>query len=92
MLQTAQVRLRSATSDDMEVLGSIALRGKYGKQAVESTALVADRATKSLWQATNARVPRTESICHQHSPYSSTNEMVAYRSRDVAGDITLKCG
>ena len=51
LLQPAQVRLRSATCDDMEVLGGIVLRGKCSQQAVEITALVADQATKSLCSA-----------------------------------------
>ena len=42
-LQHAQVRLWSATDDDMEVFGSVVLRGKCGKQEVEITGLSVQR-------------------------------------------------
>ena len=60
LLQPAQVRLRSATCDDMVVLGGIVLRGTCGKQAVEITALVADQATKSLCSATKLFTARCD--------------------------------
>ena len=51
VLKPAQVRLRSATGDDMGVSGSFMVRGWCDNQVVESTALVATRATKSLCSA-----------------------------------------
>ena len=53
LLQPAQVRLRSATGDDMEVLGSIALRGKHtssgghssGGRPGNQVSLLGDRAS-----------------------------------------------
>ena len=92
LLQPAQVRLRSATCDDMEVLGGIVLRGKCSQQAVEITALVADQATSPSAQRRNSRLPSATSICDKHSPYSSTNEVVAYHSRDVASETTSRNG
>ena len=52
MLKPAQVRLRSATGDDMGVSGSFVVRGRCGNQMVELTALVATRATRSPCSAT----------------------------------------
>ena len=52
LLKPAQVRLRSATGDDMGVSGSFVVRGRCDNQIVELTALVATRATKSLCSAT----------------------------------------
>ena len=52
VLKPAQVRLRSATGDDMGVSGSIMERGWCDNQMVELTALVATRATRSLCSAT----------------------------------------
>ena len=43
LLKPAQVRLRSATGDDMGVSGSFVVRGWCDNQMVESTALVATR-------------------------------------------------
>ena len=51
-LQPAQVRLRSATGDDMGVSGSFVVRGWCEDKLVELTALVATRATRSLSSAT----------------------------------------
>ena len=48
VLKPAQVRLRSATGDDMGVSGSFMVRGWCDNQMVELTALVATRATRSL--------------------------------------------
>ena len=53
LLKPAQVRLRSATGDDMGVSVSFVVRGWCDNQMVESTALVATRATRSLCSATN---------------------------------------
>ena len=52
LLKPAQVRLRSATGDDMGVSGSFMVRGWCDNQVVELTALVATRATWSLCSAT----------------------------------------
>ena len=52
MLKPAQVRLRSATGDDMVVSGSFMVRGWCDNQMVELTALVSTRATRSLCSAT----------------------------------------
>ena len=52
VLKPAQVRLRSATGDDMGVSGSFMVRGWCDNQMVDSTALVATRATRSLCSAT----------------------------------------
>ena len=46
LLKPAQVRLRSATGDDMGVSGRFVVRGWCDNQVVEFTALVATRATK----------------------------------------------
>ena len=51
VLKPAQVRLRSATGDDMGVSASFMVRGWCDNQVVELTALVATRATKSLCSA-----------------------------------------
>ena len=45
VLKPAQVRLRSATGDDMGVSGSFMVRGWCDNEMVELTALVATRAT-----------------------------------------------
>ena len=52
VLKPAQVRLSSATGDDMGVSGSFVVRGWCDNQMVELTALVATRATKSMCSAT----------------------------------------
>ena len=52
VLKPAQVRLRSATGDDMGVSGSFMVRGWCDNQMVELTALVVTRATRSLCPAT----------------------------------------
>ena len=52
LLKPAQVRLRSATGDDMGVSGSLVVRGLCDNQMVELTALVTNRATRSLCSAT----------------------------------------
>ena len=52
LLKPAQVRLRSATGDDMGVSGSFMVRGWCDHQMVELTALVATRVTRSLCSAT----------------------------------------
>ena len=52
LLKPAQVRLRSATGDDMGVSGIFTVRGWCDNQMVELTALVATRATRSLCSAT----------------------------------------
>ena len=52
VLKPAQVRLRSATGDDMGVSGSFMVRGWCDNQTVELTALVATRDTRSLCSAT----------------------------------------
>ena len=52
LLKPAQVRLRSATGDDMGVSGSFMVRGWCDNQMVKLTALVATRATRSLFAAT----------------------------------------
>ena len=52
VLKPAQVRLRSATGDDMGVSGSFVVRGWCDNQMVELTALVATRATRSLCSVT----------------------------------------
>ena len=52
MLKPAQVRLRSATGDDMGVSGSFVMRGWCDDHMVELTALVATRASRSLCSAT----------------------------------------
>ena len=52
LLKPAQVRLCSATGDDMGVSGSFVVRGWCDDQMVELTALVATRATRSLCSAT----------------------------------------
>ena len=52
VLKLAQVRLRSATGDDMGVSCSFMVRGWCDDQMVELTALVATRATRSLCSAT----------------------------------------
>ena len=51
VLKAAQVRLRSASGDDMGVSGSFMVRGWCDNQMVELTALVATRATRSLCSA-----------------------------------------
>ena len=52
VLKPAQVRLRSATGDDMGVSGSFMVRGWCDNQMVELRALVATRAARSLCSAT----------------------------------------
>ena len=52
LLKPAEVRLRSATGDDVGVSGSFVVRGWCDNQMVELTALVATRATRSLCSAT----------------------------------------
>ena len=52
LLKPAQVRLRSATGDDMEVSCSFVVRRWFDDQMVELTVLVATRATRSLCSAT----------------------------------------
>ena len=52
LLKPAQVRLRSATGDDMGVSGGFVVRGWCDNQMVELTALVATRVTRSLCSAT----------------------------------------
>ena len=52
LLKLAQVRLRSATGDDMGVSGSFVVRGWCEDKVVELTALVATSATNSLCSAT----------------------------------------
>ena len=52
VLKPAQVRLRSATGDDMEVSGSFMVRGWCDNQMVELTVQVATRARRSLCSAT----------------------------------------
>ena len=52
LLKPAQVRLRSATGDDMGVSVSFMVRGWCDNQMVELTALVATRAARSLCSAT----------------------------------------
>ena len=52
LLKPAQVRLRSATGDDMGVSGSFVVRGWCDNTMVQLTALVATRATRSLRSAT----------------------------------------
>ena len=52
LLKPAQVRLRSATGDDMGVPGSFVVHGWCDYQMVELTALVATRAIRSLCSAT----------------------------------------
>ena len=52
LLKPAQVRLRSATGDDMGVSGSFVVRGWCDNQMVELRALVATRAARSLCSAT----------------------------------------
>ena len=52
LLKPAQVRLRSATGDDMGVSGSFMVRGWCDNQMVELTALVATRPARSLCSAT----------------------------------------
>ena len=52
MLEPAQIRLRNATGDDMGVSGNCMERGWCDNQMVESTALVATRATRSLCSVT----------------------------------------
>ena len=52
LLERAQVRLRSASGDDMGVSGSFVVRGWCENQMVELTALVGTRATRSLCSAT----------------------------------------
>ena len=52
LLKPAQVRLRSATGDYMEVSGSFVVRGWCDNQMVELTALVSTRATRCLCSAT----------------------------------------
>ena len=51
-LKPVQIRLRSATGDDMGVSGSFVLRGWCDDRVVEMTALVSTRATRSLCSAT----------------------------------------
>ena len=48
LADSAQVRLRSATGDDMGVSGSFMVRGWCDNQMVELAALVATRAARSL--------------------------------------------
>ena len=43
-------------------------------------------------QRRNSSLPGATSICDQHSPYSSTKQVVAFHSRDVAGKTTLRNG
>ena len=52
LLKPAQVRLRSATGDDVGIYGSFVVRGWCENQRVELTVLVATRATRSLCSAT----------------------------------------
>ena len=51
LLKPAQVRLRSATGDDMGVPGSFVVRGWCDNTMVELTTLVATRATRCLCSA-----------------------------------------
>ena len=51
LLKPAQVRLRSATGDNMGVSGSFVVRGWCDHKMVEMTTLVATRATRSLCSA-----------------------------------------
>ena len=50
-LRPAQVRLRSATGDNMGVIGSISVRGWCDEKMAELSALAATRTTKSLVSA-----------------------------------------
>ena len=84
------MRLRSATGDEMEVTGSIVVPGKCGEEAVEITALVADRATKSLCSATVLLSADMASTCDRRSSSFSTHEEVAYHLRGVASETTLR--
>ena len=52
LLKPAQIRLRSATGDDMGGSGSFMVRGWCDNPMVELTALVETRATRSLCSAT----------------------------------------
>ena len=52
VLKPAQIRLRSAIGDDMGVSGSFVVGGWCVDKLVELTALVANRATRSLCSAT----------------------------------------
>ena len=54
-LKPAQVRLRSATFDDMGVPGSFVVRGWCDNTMVELTTLVATRATRCLCSAKKLR-------------------------------------
>ena len=47
-VKPARVRSRSATGDDMGVIGSVLVRGWCGEQLVDLTGLVATRATRFL--------------------------------------------
>ena len=55
VLKPAKVRLRSATGDDMGVSGSFVVRGWCDNQLVEMTALVATRATRSVFSSIQMR-------------------------------------
>ena len=52
-LRPAQVRLRSATGDNMGVIGSISVRGWCDEKMAELSVLAATRTTKSLCSASN---------------------------------------
>ena len=84
LLKPAQVRLRSATGDDMGVSGSFVVRGWCDNQMVELTALVATRATRS-------RCPATKLVSAGYSIEMRPTQSVLRRSG--GGCILLqRCG
>ena len=79
VLKPAQVRLRSATGDDMGVSGSFLVPGWCENQMVELTALVATRATRSLCSATKlVNAGYSIEMRPTQSVFASTVEAVAY--------------
>ena len=75
VLKPAQVRLRSATGDDMGVSGSFMVRGWCDCQVVELAVLVATRAARSLCYATKLV---NAGFCIEMSPFCVAVEAVAY--------------
>ena len=78
LLKPAQVRLRSATGDDMGASGSFVVRGWCEDKLVELTALVATRVTRSLRSGTklvsaghSIEMKRTQSVLH-HRGYTAS--------------------
>ena len=89
-LKPVQIRLRSATGDDMGVSGSFVLRGWCDDKMVEMTALVSTRATRSLCSATKLVNAGYSILMNLISLFCVTVEVVVYCFRDVSSEISCQ--